>query len=156
MTLSRITVEVVGEQFHALTDDDGAVIAATFGDAPDWDAEPATDHPVAVALRRYAAGDLGALDEIAVAQTGTPFRAAVWDTLRTIPPGRTITYTDLAALSGRPSAVRAAASGCATNRVPLIVPCHRVVRGDGTLGGYAFGLPLKARLLAHEAAFAAG
>lgn len=108
--------------------------------------------PVADALAAYADGDGGALTTISVLQPGGPFRTDVWETLRRIPAGTTVTYTELAALAGRPAAVRAAASACATNLVAPIVPCHRVVRRDATLGGYLYGLPVKETLLAHERA----
>ncbi|MDO4718926.1 MAG: methylated-DNA--[protein]-cysteine S-methyltransferase [Propionibacteriaceae bacterium] len=125
------------------------MIFATFGRPPETEPAP-EDHPVAVALRAYRAGDLSSIGRIAVSQDGPVFRRQVWDALRKIAPGTTISYAELAAAAGRPRAVRAAASGCATNQIPLIVPCHRVVRTDGTLGGYAFGLGVKKRLLDHE------
>lgn len=113
---------------------------------------PATSGAVPDALRAYADGDLAAIDTIAVAQRETPFRGEVWRALRRVPAGDAVTYTTLAALAGRPAAVRAAASGCATNLVALIVPCHRIVRADGGLGGYLFGTEVKHRLLTHEGA----
>lgn len=103
------------------------------------------------ALRAYASGDLAAIDSLRVAQRETPFRGEVWRALRDVTPGQPVTYTELALRAGRPSAVRAAASGCASNLVALIVPCHRIVRTDGGVGGYLFGAPLKRLLLAHEA-----
>lgn len=106
--------------------------------------------PVADAVGRYLAGDLAALDVVHVRQEGGPFRQAAWAAMRAVPPGETVTYAELAAMAGRPTAVRAAGSACATNRVAPFVPCHRVVRSDGTLGGYAFGLEAKRALLAHE------
>lgn len=115
-------------------------------------AKPATSGAVPDALRAYADGDLAAIDTIAVAQRETPFRGEVWRALRRVPAGDAVTYTTLAALAGRPAAVRAAASGCATNLVALIVPCHRIVRADGGLGGYLFGTEVKHRLLIHEGA----
>jgi methylated-DNA-[protein]-cysteine S-methyltransferase len=80
------------------------------------------------------------------------FRREVQDHLRAIPYGHTETYTEVATLLGRPQAVRAVGSGCATNPLPLVLPCHRVLRSDGTLGGYAGGLAAKAALLELEAA----
>lgn len=115
-------------------------------------AMPATSGAVPDALRAYTNGDLTAIDSIAVAQQETPFRGEVWRALRRVPAGDAVTYTTLAALTGRPAAVRAAASGCATNLVALIVPCHRIVRADGGLGGYLFGTAVKHRLLTHEGA----
>ncbi|MGC0141796.1 methylated-DNA--[protein]-cysteine S-methyltransferase [Pseudactinotalea sp. Z1732] len=78
------------------------------------------------------------------------FRREVLDELRAVEFGERVTYTTLAARSGRARAVRATASACATNPLPVVVPCHRVVRSDGSLGGYRGGLPAKERLLALE------
>jgi methylated-DNA-[protein]-cysteine S-methyltransferase len=75
------------------------------------------------------------------------FRRVVLDQLRTIGYGTTRTYTAVAAATGRPRAVRAVGSACATNPVPVVVPCHRVLRSDGALGGYIGGLPAKRTLL---------
>ena len=102
------------------------------------------------ALRAYFDGDLRALDTVAVRQDGGGFHRRVWQELRAVPAGSTISYTELAARSGGPRAVRAAASACARNAICLFVPCHRVVRSDGTLGGYYYGLDTKQRLLDHE------
>ena len=66
--------------------------------------------------------------------------------------GRTLSYTRLARLAGNPKAIRAAATACSTNPLPIVVPCHRVVRADGSLGGYAGGLEAKSALLSLEAA----
>ena len=81
---------------------------------------------------------------------GTEFQRAVWKTLRRIPVGRTLTYGELARRIGRPTAVRAVASAVGRNPVSLLVPCHRVIGSDGSLTGYAGGLPRKAFLLALE------
>lgn len=107
---------------------------------------------VAEAVARYAAGDLDALGAVPVQEPGGEFARAVSAVMRDIPAGSTVTYTELAARAGRPTAVRAAASVCARNLVAPFVPCHRVVRSDGSLGGYAFGLDVKRALLAHEQA----
>lgn len=80
------------------------------------------------------------------------FRRAVLDRLPDIAYGATASYTTVASWAGRPKAVRAVGSACATNPLPLLVPCHRVVRSDGSLGGYAGGLEAKRALLALEAA----
>lgn len=81
---------------------------------------------------------------------GTAFQWRVWQALVAIPAGETRTYTELARAIGRPRSVRAVASACAANRVAVVVPCHRVVRSDGSLGGYRWGLPRKASLLEAE------
>jgi len=82
---------------------------------------------------------------------GTAFQQLVWTYLTTIPRGETRTYTEVAAAVGKPAAVRAAASACGANNISLLIPCHRVIRGDGGLGGYRGGLEVKRRLLANEA-----
>ena len=102
------------------------------------------------ALEAYFNGEVFALDSIPVEQPGTPFRTRVWRELRKIKPGRTVSYTTLARRAGNPAAVRAAGTSCGTNRVAPIVPCHRAVRSDGSLGGYYYGLEMKEWLLDHE------
>lgn len=81
---------------------------------------------------------------------GTAFQQAVWEVLRSIPPGETRTYAEVAAAAGRPKAVRAAGSACGDNAVAVVIPCHRVLRSGGGLGGYAYGLDRKKALLARE------
>jgi AraC family transcriptional regulator of adaptative response/methylated-DNA-[protein]-cysteine methyltransferase len=81
---------------------------------------------------------------------GTVFQRRVWDELRRIPRGETRTYSDIARAIGFPAAVRAVGSACGANPVALAVPCHRAVRTDGGLGGYAWGLARKKKLLALE------
>jgi AraC family transcriptional regulator of adaptative response/methylated-DNA-[protein]-cysteine methyltransferase len=81
---------------------------------------------------------------------GTAFQARVWSALRDVPVGDTWTYTQVAEHIGEPTSVRAVARACATNPVALAVPCHRVIRGDGTLAGYRWGLEVKAALLDRE------
>lgn len=103
------------------------------------------------AVAAFYSGDLGAIGEVPVRQSGGPFRVRAWAALRTIPAGSPLTYSEFAQLLGSPTAVRAAASSCATNAPALFVPCHRVLRTDGSLGGFAWGLPVKGALLAREA-----
>jgi AraC family transcriptional regulator of adaptative response/methylated-DNA-[protein]-cysteine methyltransferase len=81
---------------------------------------------------------------------GTAFQKKVWDALMRIPQGETRSYAEVAAQLGEPNAARAVAGACARNRIAVLVPCHRVVRGDGSVGGYRWGLPLKRRLLQRE------
>ncbi|MGW9156844.1 methylated-DNA--[protein]-cysteine S-methyltransferase [Microbacterium sp. NPDC055665] len=98
----------------------------------------------------FYAGDLSAIDAVAVKQSGTALQLVGWSALRAIEPGAPLTYTGFAELLGNPNAVRAAASICARNAPALFVPCHRVLRTDGTLGGFAWGLDVKESLLARE------
>ncbi|PWG01668.1 bifunctional DNA-binding transcriptional regulator/O6-methylguanine-DNA methyltransferase Ada [Sphingosinicella humi] len=81
---------------------------------------------------------------------GTAFQQAVWRELQRIPPGETRTYAQIAAAVGKPGAVRAAGSANGANNVAVLIPCHRVIRTGGALGGYAYGLERKAKLLAKE------
>jgi AraC family transcriptional regulator of adaptative response/methylated-DNA-[protein]-cysteine methyltransferase len=83
---------------------------------------------------------------------GTAFQARVWRALQKIPLGKTASYSEIAAALGQPAAVRAVAQACAANKLALIVPCHRVIRRDGDLGGYRWGLERKRALLARERA----
>lgn len=81
---------------------------------------------------------------------GTAFQQRVWDELRRIPAGETRSYAQIAAAAGNPKAVRAAGSANGANNVAVLIPCHRVVRSDGSLGGYAYGLDIKRELLERE------
>jgi len=81
---------------------------------------------------------------------GTAFQEACWAALRAIPPGETRSYAELAAAVGNPGAVRAAGSANGANNVAVLIPCHRVIRSDGSLGGYAYGLDIKRKLLEKE------
>lgn len=110
---------------------------------------------ITAAIEAYFAGDVRAIDRLPVGQPGGPFVTEAWQALRDIPAGTTLTYTQLAGRAGRPAAVRAAGSACARNLIAPIVPCHRALRSDGSLGGYYWGLPVKRWLLAHEARHAA-
>lgn len=132
------------------TSDQEAIIGRLSAAArPTEVSESETD--AAAVVRAFYEGELSAIDSVAVTQTGTPLQLAGWSALRAIEPGEPLTYTSFAARLGNPRAVRAAASICARNAPALFVPCHRVLRSDGTLGGFAWGLEVKASLLAREA-----
>jgi AraC family transcriptional regulator of adaptative response/methylated-DNA-[protein]-cysteine methyltransferase len=83
--------------------------------------------------------------------TGSVFQRRVWDALRQIPLGETASYLDIARQLGQPKAFRAVANACGANPLAVIVPCHRVLRQDGSLGGYRWGLERKRQLLDREA-----
>ena len=88
--------------------------------------------------------------DIPIDVQGTAFQQAVWKALRDIPPGETRSYAEIAAAVGKPKAVRAAGSANGANNVAVLIPCHRVIRTDGSLGGYAYGLAIKEELLKRE------
>ncbi|WP_199441339.1 methylated-DNA--[protein]-cysteine S-methyltransferase [Umezawaea beigongshangensis] len=102
------------------------------------------------AVAAYHSGDVRAVDDVVVRQRGGAFTGRAWEVLRTVPPGRPVSYAAFAALAGRPAAVRAAATACASNAAALFVPCHRVVRTGGATGNFRWGVPVKRWLLAHE------
>ena len=107
---------------------------------------------ISSAVEAFYSGDPAPAMAVPVHQQSGPFRAHAWDVLREVKPGFPVTYTEYAALAGNPKAVRAAASACAFNASALFVPCHRVIRTDGSLGGFRWGLRIKESLLAREAA----
>ena len=101
------------------------------------------------AVAGYVDGRTGALD-VPVDVSGTRFQQRVWQELQRIPRGETRSYSQLARAIGKPSAVRAVAHACAVNPVAIVVPCHRIIREDGGLGGYRWGLERKRALLEQE------
>jgi methylated-DNA-[protein]-cysteine S-methyltransferase len=102
------------------------------------------------AVADYVAGELTAIDDVPVHFASTPFHERAWEQLRLIPAGAPETYGQLAARCASPSAVRAAGTACGRNPAALFVPCHRIVRSGGGLGGFGYGLPVKRWLLDHE------
>jgi methylated-DNA-[protein]-cysteine S-methyltransferase len=103
----------------------------------------------AAQITEYLAGERRAFD-LELAPAGTPFQHEVWDALRAIPYGETVTYGELARRVGRPGASRAVGLANGRNPISIVVPCHRVVGADGTLTGYGGGLERKRALLALE------
>lgn len=131
------------------TSDRDAIVARLAGSARPARVDDGETDAAAAAVAYYD-GDLAAIDTVEVAQTGTALQLTGWAALRGIAPGEPLTYSSFAALLGNPRAVRAAASICARNAPALFVPCHRVLRSDGSLGGFAWGLPVKQSLLGRE------
>lgn len=105
------------------------------------------------ALAAYFEGDVERVAAIRVETGGTPFQRAVWAALREIPCGKTVSYGAVAQRIGRPTAVRAVGLANGANPVGIVVPCHRVVGGNGRLTGYAGGLERKSWLLTHESRY---
>lgn len=163
MTAIIQTIDTADGPFTLLVDERQRVLASG------WTAEPDAilarlaparrpqsvvegETDAAAAARAYYAGDVRAIDDVPVSQSGTEMQLAGWEALRRIAPGEPLTYTGFAAALGSPRAVRAAASICARNAPALFVPCHRVLRGDGSMGGFAWGVDVKRSLLGREAA----
>ncbi|WP_416902438.1 methylated-DNA--[protein]-cysteine S-methyltransferase [Micromonospora echinospora] len=162
-TIDSSTVDTPAGPFSVLVTPGGAVRAAGF--TSDLDGLLGLVHPmlrgpvrsrpelgtVTTAVAAYLDGDLAAIDAVPVEQhTDGLFLAHAWQVLRDVKPGDPVTYTAFAGLAGRPAAVRAAAAACARNAAALFVPCHRVLRTGGSLGGYRWGLDVKKWLLGHE------
>ena len=106
----------------------------------------------AKAVDSYLGGDLGALDDLVVDAGGTEFQQRVWGALRSIPLGETWSYRDLALAADAGGGMRAVGQANGANPVWIVVPCHRVIRSDGSIGGYGGGVDRKEWLLAHEGA----
>jgi methylated-DNA-[protein]-cysteine S-methyltransferase len=150
-----------------VTDDDGLLRALEFEDLESRMSRLLREHYGTYTLHNGAApasltrtldayfnGEMDALAEIQTATAGTPFQRDVWKALRQIPPGTTISYGQLAANLGRPGSARAVGAANGANPIPIVVPCHRVIGANGSLTGFASGLPRKRWLLDHESRFA--
>lgn len=148
MTTEQAVVSFELGTFRASVED-GIVRSATFDPTP----QPVRRDSFGVhaVLDAYFEGEVAALDTLQTDARGTPFQQEVWHQLRLIPVGTTISYGELARRVGRPNAQRAVGMANASNPIALIVPCHRVIRTGGALGGYGFGLDYKRWLLTHEA-----
>ncbi|MDA3642441.1 methylated-DNA--[protein]-cysteine S-methyltransferase [Saccharopolyspora indica] len=156
MTLGAESLDTPVGPLSLVTDEDGVVVACGFADtsaalfaslglaaAP---TAPREQESTALAsVRAYFGGELTAIDTVEVRQPGTPLMQETWQRLRAQPAGAPLTYRELS-----PGAPRAAGRACAINRIGLFVPCHRVHRSDGSLGGYSWGLDVKRWLLDHE------
>lgn len=133
---------MIGDSDEALSDE-------LLREYPNAEIERGRRDEWADAVARYASGALEALD-VPLDVRATAFQWRVWEALRAIPRGSTMTYREIAVALNKPKAARAVGRACATNRVSLIVPCHRAVREGGGLGGYRWGLERKQRLLEQE------
>jgi AraC family transcriptional regulator of adaptative response/methylated-DNA-[protein]-cysteine methyltransferase len=134
-----------------LGDDDDALVRALRTDFPRAEIARGDDRHRAWAeeiVGQLGGGNLGL--DVPLDVHGTAFQKQVWTLLRRIPPGHTRTYRDIARAAGKPSATRAVARACAANHLAVVIPCHRVVRSDGALGGYKWGVERKQRLLDRE------
>ncbi len=163
MSTFTSTVETPIGPFTIVVDEQGSVLAAGWTAGvpalvalihPRLRQEPAYRRDLGLASQAasaYHAGDLGAPASVAVRQhSDGEFLPVAWQTLREVRSGTPVSYAELAVRAGNPAAVRAAGQACARNAAALFVPCHRVTRTDGSLGGFRWGLPVKRWLLAHE------
>ena len=147
-------------EFSVAVDASGAVIATAFGALPELRERFAADEVIhdparLAAVRSEVSEYFSGMRQrftVKLAGSGTPFQQNVWAALQRIPFGQTRSYGDLAAEIKKPGSARAIGRANATNPICLIVPCHRVIGGDGSLTGYAFGEAVKHRLIAHETA----
>lgn len=139
-----VAVILIGEDRHALVED----LRAHY---PDAALEAVDDNRLVDSVVRLIEDPSIGFD-LPLDLRGTPFQQKVWIALRAIPAGATMTYSDLAARIGNPKAVRAVASACAANQLAVVVPCHRVLRADGSLSGYRWGVQRKRALIEREAA----
>ncbi len=147
----------LGPMLVAATDKGLCRISFDEGEAALRNRFPQADlRPADAALDRLAAAVVALVDDptgapdLPVDVGGTAFQQAVWSALRAIPAGQTRSYGQIAAAIGRPGAVRAAGTACGDNALAVLIPCHRVLRSDGTAGGYAWGVARKQALLARE------
>jgi methylated-DNA-[protein]-cysteine S-methyltransferase len=162
MTARTATITTPAGPFTIVADDDSVLASGWTADPADLldlihpsrrppIVSPRRDlGPFTAAARAYHDGDVAAIDDIPVIQTSGPFLMHAWAILRSVPAGRPITYAAFARECGNPAAVRAVAGACARNAVALFVPCHRVLRTGGALGGFRWGLDMKRWLLDHE------
>jgi methylated-DNA-[protein]-cysteine S-methyltransferase len=147
-TTEHVTIPSPVGPLHA-TIEGGRVTGLAFDDGrPPGDA--GDDFGLTERMRAYFDGDLHALAELDLDLRGTAFQRDVWTALRAIPPGETVSYRDIAEAVGRPEATRAVGNAVGSNPVAIVVPCHRVIRTSGGLGGFGGGLDRKRWLLAHE------
>lgn len=125
-----------------------SIVSLTFGDLGDHECTHLLLE-VEAQLKAYFAGKLNVFD-LPLFYTGTEFQNKVWSALREIPYGSTISYRELALKVGSPSAFRAVGNANSKNPLPILIPCHRVIAHDGSLGGYSGGLDYKRFLLSLE------
>ena len=119
-------------------------------DDEDADALSSEARFVRDAVAGYFDGDVEAIDDIEIEPEGTDFQRAVWQAIREVPAGQTASYQEIAQAVGKPSAYRAVGTATGRNPLGIAVPCHRIVRSDGGLGGYGGGLHRKEWFLEHE------
>jgi methylated-DNA-[protein]-cysteine S-methyltransferase len=162
-TLRIITTSTPDGDFYMIADDDDVVRASGFGDVDSLAArlpealrgiplQAAKAHPYQQLVQAYYGGDKQALDRIVRHQDGSDFQEKVWEAISSVGYGSTVSYKELADRSGAPAAIRAAGTICGRNRLILLVPCHRILKSDGSVGSYLYGPAIKMQLLQREKA----
>jgi len=160
-TLRYIACETPDGAFHIIIDGDDIARASGFGSLIDLQGrlplefrdvtlESVENHPYETLVAAYYDGDKSALDKIPRHQEGSDFQEKVWQAIGAIPYGKTMSYKELADASGNPAAIRAAGTICGLNKLILLVPCHRILKSDGSVGSYLYGPEIKTSLLRHE------
>lgn len=144
-----LPVEGFDQTIWSALDNQEQVIRVSF-QLPAGELIDAKNHPYRQLFNLYLAGNFTVLQSVPVQLPEGDFRQAILQQLRQVPAGQTVSYGTLAQQAGFPGAARAVGSVCKRNPLPIIIPCHRVIKSDGRLGGYAFGVKLKQQLLRHE------
>ena len=158
-----VTAQTPDGDLHLIIDDHEVVRASGFGSVQELqkrlpaklradDMSRLAIHPYQKLVQAYYDGDRTALDHIPRQQDGSHFQQKAWSAISSVPYGKTISYKELAIAADNPGAVRAVGTACGQNRLILLVPCHRVLKSDGSIGNYLYGPRLKAALLSREQA----
>jgi methylated-DNA-[protein]-cysteine S-methyltransferase len=163
--LTILTTNTPMGEFHMILDSGETVRASGFGGAEDLvkrlplelrsvELSGSTGHRYQTFIADYFSGDVNALSNIPRKQSGSEFQEQVWAAISSVGYGETISYKELANQSGNVGAIRSAASICGYNRLILLVPCHRILKSNGSVGEYLYGPNIKTQLLTHEGALA--
>lgn len=153
-----ITTKTPNGNFHIIVDSKNVAVTSGFSDIDRLireipseleyqNIEPAVKHEYQQNVEAYYSGDKTALDKIPRRTYGSDFQKKVWQAIASIPYGQTASYKQIAKEAGNAGAIRAAATICGKNRLPLLIPCHRVIKSDGTMGKYFYGPQVKRFLL---------
>lgn len=160
-TLHYLKIPTPDGLFFIIIDEKNRAIASGFGSLialiarlplslQDDNLEPIHHHPYETFIHQYFLGDANALTRIPCQLSGTSLQQSLWRAIQQITYGSTKTYQELASIINHPKATRAVGTACGANRLILIVPCHRVIKSDGTIGSYLYGTDTKLSLLYRE------
>lgn len=161
--LRSVRTETPDGVYHIIIDEDEVARVSGFGEFRDLEKRlpeelrgaiirPVVDHIYERYVKEYYLGNTTALDRIRRRQAGSEFQMKIWNEMSKIPYGKTMAYKQLAQAVDNPTAVRAVGTTCGRNRLILLVPCHRVLKSDGSIGSYLYGAKIKESLLRHEGA----